>query len=415
MMAKLSRFFLPNTESMPQRRYDLDWLRVLAFFLLIFYHVGMLYVENWGFHVKSQYLSQPLQSVMLLVNPWRMLILWFISGVAIRFVLAKVSLGHFVVMRSYRLLLPLLFGVLVVVPPQLFYEMTAKGDLDMSYWQFYQAFFDLDNPIFEKYQAGIWPHIDVNHLWYLRELWVFSLYLIVLLPLLNSRWASRAIEAFERLHGALAIGIALIPIALIQFLVDETREVLGFLMVVYGYVFAWREKIWLKLANHANRLLLIAVVTYIVFVSFYNLVWIESGESTDPALLIFGYLVYSFDRLIWVLAILGLGYKYFNQSSGKLSYLSEAVYPYYILHQTIIIAAGYELTQLQLGGGIESLLVILITFASCAISFEVIRRVEFLRPFFGLKLKNEMQGGWLYVGRGAAAVLVLVIGGEILI
>ena len=375
----------------------------------------MLYVENWGFHVKSQYLSQPLQSVMLLVNPWRMLILWFISGAAIRFVLAKVSLGHFVVMRSYRLLLPLLFGILVVVPPQLFYEMTAKGDLDMSYWQFYQAFFDLDNPIFEKYQAGIWPHIDVNHLWYLRELWVFSLYLIVLLPLLNSRWANRGIELFENLHGALAIFIALIPIALIQFLVDETREVLGFLMVVYGYVFAWREKLWQKLANHANRLLLLAIVTYIVFVSFYNLVWIKSGESTDPALLIFGYMVYSFDRLIWVLAILGLGYKYLNQSSSQLSYLSEAVYPYYILHQTIIIAVGYELTQLQLGGGVEAILVVLITFASCAIGFEVFRRVEFLRPFFGLKLKGEYRGRWFYVARGVAAVLVLVIGGEILI
>ncbi|MGH8050651.1 MAG: acyltransferase family protein, partial [Arenimonas sp.] len=113
------------------RRYDLDWLRILAFGLLIFYHIGMLYVANWGFHYKSQYLSQPLEGLMLLVNPWRMSLLWIISGISIRFVLQKVSAYRFVTTRSLRLLLPLLFGILVVVPPQLFVEMTGKGDLHM--------------------------------------------------------------------------------------------------------------------------------------------------------------------------------------------------------------------------------------------------------------------------------------------
>ena len=77
---------------------------------------------------------------MLLVEPWRMASLWLISGIAIRFMLAKVSLLRFVTQRSYRLFLPLAFGVLVIVPPQLYFEMTFNGDLDTSNWQFYHAF-----------------------------------------------------------------------------------------------------------------------------------------------------------------------------------------------------------------------------------------------------------------------------------
>ena len=415
MIAKFSQYFMPDTARLTARRYDLDWLRVLAFGLLIFYHVGMLYVQNWGYHVKSQYLSQSLENLMLLVNPWRMLILWFISGAAIRFILAKVNLGHFIVMRSYRLLLPLLFGILVVIPPQLFYEMTANGDLDIGYWQFYQAFFDSNNPIFEKYQAGIWPHVDVNHLWYLRELWVFSLYLVALLPILNASWFEKIIDHFEKLHGILQMVVALTPIALVQFLLDGSREVLGFLMIVYGYIFAWRTELWQKLADNAIGLLVAALITYLMFALFYNMVWLKTGKESAPEILILGYLIYSFDRLVWLLAILGLSYKFLNRTGQRLTYFSDAVYPYYILHQTFIIAIGYELTQLNLGGVIEPVLVLVFTFALCVISFELIKRVEFLRPLFGLKLQHSYQKPWQYIGKAVAVMLIVPIGLEILI
>ncbi|MFT7009917.1 acyltransferase family protein [Paraglaciecola sp. MB-3u-78] len=97
-----------------ERRYDLDWLRVLAFAVLIFYHISMLYVADWGFHYKSQYQSEILQNFMLLVNRWRLPLLFFISGVASRYLLEKYSLIHFAKARTWRLLLTLLFGVLVI-------------------------------------------------------------------------------------------------------------------------------------------------------------------------------------------------------------------------------------------------------------------------------------------------------------
>jgi len=166
------------------RKNYLDWLRVIAFASLIFYHIGMLYSENWGFHFKSNYTSQYVEYLMLVFSPWRMLLIWFISGVALRFMIDKVSSFkswlHFTLYRSVFLLLPLLVGLWLIVPLQLFAEMSQQGVIDISYWQFYLAFIETNNTLFINYQFGVWPNVDVNHLWYLRSLWQFMLIIIVL-------------------------------------------------------------------------------------------------------------------------------------------------------------------------------------------------------------------------------------------
>ena len=176
------------------RRNDLELLRIVALFILIFYHTGMLYVSGWGFHYKSEYQSETMANWMLLVNPWRMSLLWLISGVALRHALHKYGAWHSLQQRCVRLLLPLLFGVLVVVPPQLFIEMAGKAQLpeNFSYLDFYQAFWHLKDPLFAQYKSGILPHMDVNHLWYLRELWKFSLLLIVM----HFSWKSLSLRFF---------------------------------------------------------------------------------------------------------------------------------------------------------------------------------------------------------------------------
>lgn len=420
-LESIKRLWLTDNTQIPARRHDLDWLRILAFGLLIFYHVGMLYVENWGYHIKSQYLSSQLESLMLLLNPWRMPILWMISGIAIRFVMAKVNVFHFVKWRSYRLLLPLLFGILVVVPPQLYYEMSFKDGTSFSYWEFYSAFWQIDHPMFENYQPGIWPHIDVNHLWYLRELWTFSLYLLVLVPIFNSKPVMFSIDWLAKRSGWLLLLVVLLPIIAIQFSLEETREALGFLFLCYGFLLGWHPTIWDKLKNNAFRLLITGVVCYLAVVYFYNTYWVTQNENTDAVALIIGRVIYSLDRLVWVLAILGLGFRFLNRSSSKLSYLNDAVYPFYILHQTVIIAFAFELSSFKLGGAMESLLVISMTFIILLLSYELIRRTNLLRPLFGLKL-TEVERPWslgrilnhrfiIYV----TSILLLLFGLEILI
>lgn len=106
-----------------QRRHDLDWLRVIAFGLLVLYHVGMDYV-TWDWHVKSPTTQLMLEPVMLLSSPWRMSLLFLISGVATAFMLRRPE--GLLYRRSRQLLLPLLVGMAVIVPPQSYYQVVEQ-------------------------------------------------------------------------------------------------------------------------------------------------------------------------------------------------------------------------------------------------------------------------------------------------
>jgi len=107
------------TAPSPQRLFFADWLRIGAFALLVLYHVGMLYVP-WDFHLKHQPTYAALEPVMRLTNPWRLSLLFVVSGLATGLMLGRPGLAR---QRAKRLLLPLLFGMLVVVPPQAWWQV----------------------------------------------------------------------------------------------------------------------------------------------------------------------------------------------------------------------------------------------------------------------------------------------------
>jgi hypothetical protein len=409
------RCFVPNTQDMPSRRYDLDWLRIIVFGLLILYHTGMFYTANWGWHVKSAYQSQTLESIMLIIEPWRMAVLWVIAGIAIKFVLAKVTLWRFISMRSLRLLLPLLFGILVVVPPQLYVEMTYNGDLNMNFWQFIQAFFSTNSDVFAKYSSGIWPHMDVNHLWFIRALWQYSLGLIFFLPLLNSFWVNKAINGLFKQPCLVAILIATLPIFLItlNWDLDTIRYPLGFTFLIYGYLIGWNLTFWGRLSQAIKPLLIASGICCTTFIIFYNLVWIapiEAGETTNQWIGMAGMLNYSLMRILGILTVFALAHKFLNLQSTKLTYFNDAVYPFYILHQTFIVVIGYNLSSLSLGPVLEPILLIICTVAACFVGFEIIRRTEFLRPCFGLKMTKSYHSVITRFGYISAYLMILPIG-----
>lgn len=413
--ASITALFVPSREDMPVRRYDLDWLRILVFGLLILYHTGMFYVENWGWHAKSLYQSQFLENVMLIVEPWRMAVLWVISGIAIRFVMAKVSVWRFITMRSLRLLLPLLFGILIVVPPQLYVEMSYNGDLNMNYWQFLSEFFSPNTTIFDKYTAGIWPHIDVNHLWFIRSLWQFSLILLCLLPLLNTQWVNRAVNWLFNSHGVFAILLAVLPLFIIQINWDmgTVRYPLGLTLMLYGYLIGWNTLFWQRISQHSKPLLITSLICYGAFIMFYNLVWLDllhGIEPKNPATLMIGMFNYSLMRVLGVLTVFAVAHKFLNVKSTKLSYFNDAVYPFYILHQTLILVIGYNLSKLSLGPVAEPILLLIFTISACFIGYEIIRRTEVLRPFFGLKMNKNYRKINQKIGYATALMLILPIG-----
>lgn len=408
-----------NQQSVPARRADLDLLRIVLFGLLIIHHVGMFYTANWGWHGKSQYQWQWLESVLLIVEPWRMPAIWFISGVAIRFLLAKSSTQHFLALRTHRLLLPLLFGVLVIVPPQLYVEMSQKGETAMNYWQFLHAFFQAEHPAFASYQYGIWPHIDVNHLWYLRSLWYYTLTLVALLPLLHSKWLQSALTRLNQLPAVAGIIALLLPVLLIQLFweINNTRYPLGCYFLFSGYLLAWNQHFWRGLANHHYKLLISFGILTVSLLVLYNTVWLkvihEHPVASELKTLVL--VVYSSTRIAGLLTILMLAARLaqhlaLNNNSAhhkRFRYWQEAVYPFYLVHQSVILVVGYQLTQWNLGGFVECVALLLLTFGICWLIFSVIRRIDPLRPLFGLKTQNRYAPFWYRLGYLISAIAIL--------
>jgi hypothetical protein len=403
------------------RRYDLDWLRVIAFGLLILYHAGMLYVADWGFHYKSQYQSDTLQYVMLLVNPWRMPLLFFISGVAIRHVLENNTLIQALLSRTWRLLLPLLFGIVAIVPVQLFVEMRSAGVIDVGLAHFYQIFFDLDHPVFNGYQSGILPHIDVNHLWYLRELWQFSLLVILCHPLVKLPVVN---NVFERILVNRSIAYTLLNFPMLMTFLDlgvfpgseeGQRIARGFCFFVIGYLIYENSHWWQLLVENRKLILLLAMVCSVSFLSYYGFVWLEREQSLDITRAVVEKLFIYINRWLSLLAVFAYAATYLNKNHKSLRYWSKAVYPSYIVHQSIIIAVCFYLTPYKLGATLEAFIVIVATLVGCAGTYFIASRVGVFGEtvgVFGIKATRFKNVD--IIVRSVLWLLVITLGMKIL-
>ena len=384
---------LKDAAPISSRRYDLDWLRVIAFGLLIFYHVGMFYV-SWGWHVKSVYAGPAPEWLMIIVNPWRLALLFFISGVAIRFATDKApSRSGFLRSRLYRLGLPILGGIVIYVAPQSYFELRQSGMIEPGFAAFWGNYLKLEQ---------LFPMITptYNHLWYVVYLLV---YIILITPFLTMmrRWAEGSGEAvLTRLIGGpvrLLVVVA-VPFVLYSFtlaphfpethaLVDDwANHANRFTIFLLGYFLAKHAAFW----RVVDRALPLAIATVLIVggVRLYlrTFHWdyysaLFDGISLMPIALV----LYAWS---FIVMLLGIGQRYLNRSSELLSYLTNAVFCYYILHQTLTVIAGYYLTQLRLGAWLEFFLVTMATFLGCALGYEIIRRIPFLRPWFGIKKQN---------------------------
>jgi surface polysaccharide O-acyltransferase-like enzyme len=374
------------------RRHDLDALRVLAFGLLILYHIGMFYVSEWEYHVKSQYLAQWLQYPMLFLNRWRMSLLFLISGAAIGMFASQVSLGRFALSRTLRLLVPLLFGMLAIVPVQAYCQGVSNGLVEPGFGRFmvrYLQFRPWPEGAFDGWESGItW-----NHLWYLAYLWVYTLVLCALLPAFNSRLGQGLQAQFNGLRGA---GLMLIP-ALPLFiylaalgtrfpsthaLVDDWfNHATYFTVFLYGFWMARDAGLWEELLRLRQRTLTLALVAFAAYLTWIKFIPHDFPEAMHAP----GQLMRTLYAWWMLLAILGCCYALLNRPFRWLPYAKEAVFPWYILHQSFIVSIGFLLTPMQLGPVREPLLVIVGTIGGCLLVHEIVRRIPLLRPLFGLK------------------------------
>lgn len=377
------------------RRYDIDALRVFAFSLLILYHVAMFYVADWGWHVKSSYQAEWLQFPMLFVNQWRMSLLFIISGLAVSFVWQRYTPGRFALRRLYRLLLPLLFGMAFIVAPQCYYEALGKGLIEPGFGRFmvqYLTFQDFPGDAWGGEEIIVWTW---NHLWYLAYVLFYSLLLIPLAILLDGP-LRRVRSGFVALRGIFIIAVPVtvlmiygafvypkFPYISHAFLDDWYAHAMYGTFFLFGYLIGRDEGFWSELDRMRVITSIAALVFFGLFMTREQLLPQDSFALANEVQMLIIYC----NRWLWIVTIFGWGHHFLNHPSRRLSYATQAVYPWYILHQTIIIVIGVNLAKFSLGPVIEPVLVLGGTIVGCYVLNEfVIRRVRVLQPFFGVSV-----------------------------
>ncbi|WP_420150248.1 acyltransferase family protein [Spirosoma sp.] len=378
-----------------QRRYDLDWLRIIAILILVFYHTGMIYV-SWGFHIKSAEHSQPMEEVMRWLHRWRMPLLFFISGAGTFFALRRRSYGSYAGERVRRLFIPLVFGMFVIVPPQIYAEWLFRGRFSGSYGEFYPEVFN-----FQPYQdGGTGGAFSWHHLWFITYLFLYSLISIPVFRWLEGKSGQRFMDRISRLiarpGGALwLVGLLLLnDVALGGFFPNETHALVNdwayfmknLILFWLGYVLISRRDFWQTITDQRRYFLVATLVCTVILYSFRRFV---SAETFDNSRLLITLFSFNGLGLTWfsVLTTIAYGYRYLNRNHRFLPHLNEAVYPFYILHQTVIILIGYYvLTQTNLGVYDGFLLISLSTLTICVFVYTLlIRPFKLTRALFGLK------------------------------
>tara|TARA_R110002020_G_scaffold261331_1_gene475663 strand:- start:96 stop:1142 length:1047 start_codon:yes stop_codon:yes gene_type:complete len=343
------------------RRHDIDWLRVIAIGLLLLYHVSIGF-QKWGTMIGFITNGESWDSLwkpMTMLNVWRIPLLFFVSGMGVYFAIRKRNWKQLLKERTIRILIPYIFGIFTIVPLQIL---------------FVQKF----------YHFEISYNANPSHLWFLGNIFA---YVVIFLPVFfyikgngDKTFVVWIKKVFSNPFGLLIVIITFIFEAI---LVKPTIYEL--------YAMTW----------HGFFLGLIAFFFGFCFVlsgtSFFNMILKWRWLFLSFAVLLYAYRLYeirvptfqiAIESNLWIFSVFAFGYKYLNHSSRILNYLSKAAYPIYIIHIFFLFLASFIIFPLTILVELKFLIVLLFTFIGSFTFYElIIRRIKYIRPLFGLKIK----------------------------
>jgi glucan biosynthesis protein C len=371
------------------RRNDLDWLRLIAIVILLFYHTGMWF-NTWGWHVKNAETSTAFNYWMVWLHFWRMPLLLFISGAGTYMAMGKRTTRQFARERFRRLFIPVLFGIFVIVPPQIYYEHINEYS---SYWDFYKTVFNL-----VPYPEG---STSWHHLWFVVYLLVYSMILIPFLTYIRSQ-RSQGLKVRAAQWMSSAAGIIWVPSVFIfitqlllrPFFPDETHDLtdLAFFVLYlcyffFGILFYSVPGLWDGAGANRNQLLVWALcLSALFYASYFQMTGVFAFSlEYQTAELIFD-ISGVFMGWAVLITLIGFGQHYLNRPHPLLKYVNEGLYPFYILHQTVIIVLGYYVCQLDWSIAAKFWITSVLTLVSCVGFFLlIIRPFNWVRVLFGMK------------------------------
>ncbi len=365
------------------RRADLDWLRVIATLLLFPFHTAMIFqfwVDNY---VLNNSLSLGLSAFVTYLDTWHMPLFFFLAGAGSNYSLRHRTGKEYLAERSKRLLIPFIFGLLLFVPPQQYFALRFHSGFKGTFWESYLLFFTIG----PSGVTGFTGYFSLSVLWFLLVLFVLSaVALPVFLKLGHSKLngLENPQERFFLRKGAIYL-----PALLIAPLTSITvvgKPIFVYLVVFFlGYILI-NEEITEKIA--AQKWISLGCSLALSVVPLYVKM---TGNLQDWQNSIIDALFYGFSPWFTILAILGISYTYLNRQTRVLQYLNEAALPYYIIHQTFIVAIGYYVVTWQTSIPVKFLIILSLACVCVVVTYEVfLKRPRVTRFILGMKLAKKM-------------------------
>lgn len=348
------------------RRYDIDWVRVIAIGLLLLYHTAIGF-QPWGIMIGFIANGKSWQSLwipMTMLNVWRIPLLFFVSGIGVYFAMQNRNWKQLAKERASRILLPFVFGMMVIVP------------ISTWIWQYHYKM-DLTYNVL-TYNPG--------HLWFLGNIFV---YVVMFSPLFfylkrnENGWLTGAIKRIlSQPLGLLLVIVAFVGEVLIVqpnpyelYAVTWHGFFLGMLAFFFGFCFVLSgDPFWRMILKWRWLFILVAIALYT-----YRLFQFQMRVPNYQL---------AIESIFWIISVFAFAYRYLNHPSKVLDYLSQAAYPVYILHMIFLYLGSTLIFPLDIQVQLQFILILLFTFTGCFLTYElIIRRVNMIRPLFGLKMK----------------------------
>jgi len=347
-----------------------------------------MFFVPWNFHIKNSVTYAWLAFPMAFINQWRLSLLFVISGMGTFFNISKKSDGGFAKERLVRLFIPLVVGMLFIVPPQVYFERLDTGQFAGNYLDFWisLAF------------VGVYPegNISWHHLWFLPYLILFSLVLIPVFRYLLKRpqaWIIRNAKLLTtRKFGLFVLAIPLVfwyvflkpRFPSTNALVGDWYNIVNYCtLFFYGFLLmTFKDDLWESLTKNRRLYLITGIIAFalLIFLRFGGVFFGKDVISNT---------IQAMNAWAWILAILGYAATYLNKPSRNLTYANEAVFSFYILHQTVMIALCYYLKNFEMCLLVKFSIIAIGTFCISWLIYEFgIRRYAWIRPLFGLKIKK---------------------------
>jgi hypothetical protein len=378
------------------RRYEFDWLRVLAILVVFLYHSTRFFnLGDW--HVKNidTYVWVELWNVF--ATRWIMPLFFIISGASLFYAMRK-SAGwrKFYVDKFLRLMIPLIIGSVTHAALQIYLERTSHGQFSGSFFSFLPEYF-----------KGIYFAIDMPgnfafhgmHLWYLLFLFLYSLLCYRLFVWLNGsgRELLNRVTSLFAIPGMMYLGFPL-PLLIMKALIpkavlDAGSGGWGFLYYIWfliaGYIIVSSDRLQQQIVNQRWISLLLGVGLS----SAYLFQLFSPSRLAFPAGI--GDWIYTLLSFIsawsWLFVILGFGMKYLAFDRPFLKSANEGVMPFYILHQTVLLCIGYFVMAWAIPDTAKWVIVFVGSFIVIITVYMIfIRKFEVLRFLFGMKTTGHI-------------------------